>query len=192
MAAAWISAPLIATPLLPVRSADPAIRPGRWSAVALMHWLMARSRGQLGASLEGGQMIGPSRHPASRLGRVPGTSITGPGLDSGRPLRLAPAAPRCFSKPSNSVISAGIQNVSCGGSPSSSLVTLISSAPKGFPWATAVSVNFGDGHQCDCATPTTWVGHRARQPVGSCVTRIAASRPSTSLAISPRLTTFQP
>ena len=37
----WISAPLTFTPLLPVRSAEPASRPGSLATVASMHWLMA-------------------------------------------------------------------------------------------------------------------------------------------------------
>ena len=72
------------------------------------------------------------------------------------------------------------------------MVTRISSAPNGVPCASLVSVNFGDGHPM-WLRRTSRVGLAPGPSVGdSIASRIAASRPSTSLAISPRLRTFHP
>jgi hypothetical protein len=72
------------------------------------------------------------------------------------------------------------------------LVVRISSAPKGDPWAAAVSVNFGEGHPM-WLRRTSRVGLASGPSVGySMASRMAASSPSTSLAISPRLRTFHP
>ena len=71
-------------------------------------------------------------------------------------------------------------------------MTSISSAPNGLPWAAAVSVSFGEG-QPMWLRRTRRVGLASGVSAGSSsASRMAASSASTSLAISPRLRTFQP
>ena len=70
---------LTRTPLLPVRSAEPATSPGKPAAVALRHWLKARRVASLVPGLEGGEGVGPAGDTAPGLGGLPRGAVAVPG-----------------------------------------------------------------------------------------------------------------
>ena len=80
------------TPVLPVRSAEPATNPGITSAVAVMHWLMATRVARLvPASKTGSFSDQPCEAPAA-LARLPHRLVPVPGVEARLP--GAPCAPR--------------------------------------------------------------------------------------------------